>query len=95
MAAWIDNRKEQQAPVVALGMGKANGKVTVMLAASNQSVKRHAIHAGKLARELLGAFGGRGGGKPSFAQGGVPDDTRPEDLFHKLETLLKEETKGG
>ena len=90
MSAWIDNRKEQQTPLVALALGRANGKVMVMLAASNQAVNAAKIDAGAMARDLLGAFGGRGGGKPAFAQGGVPEDAEAAAVFRKLEEMLRD-----
>jgi alanyl-tRNA synthetase len=31
------------------------------------------LDCGKLLRETLAAFGGRGGGQPTLAQGGLPD----------------------
>jgi alanyl-tRNA synthetase len=36
----------------------------------------HALDCGKLVREAVTAFGGRGGGQPAMAQGGIPDRTR-------------------
>jgi alanyl-tRNA synthetase len=35
----------------------------------------------QLSRDLLSQFGGRGGGKPNFAQGTVGPDTEAEKLF--------------
>ncbi len=88
MSAWMDSRKEMNGPVVALGVGIANGKPTVMLAASNEAMKGKAVHAGKLLKELLGAFGGRGGGKPNFAQGGLPENVSVKDVTDKLKELV-------
>ncbi|MBD3257938.1 alanine--tRNA ligase [candidate division GN15 bacterium] len=90
MSAWIDSRKEQADPVVALGVGNTNGKTTVMVGASAAAIKEQKLHIGKLTGTLLGKFGGRGGGKPNFAQGGVPDGTQPEDIFKELEALLND-----
>jgi len=91
MSAWIDSKKEQNNPVVALGIGLTNGKVTVMLAASNSALKEHGFDAGKTARDLLGQFGGRGGGKTAFAQGGVPEGTNIKDVFDKLGQMLEQQ----
>jgi len=90
MSAWIDSRKDQNVPVVALTMGTTGEKVTVMLAASATAIKSHGIHAGKLAKDLLAKFDGRGGGKPNFAQGGVPIGTDAQQLFDEAEKMLSE-----
>lgn len=90
MSAWIDSRKEQVSPTVAVGVGDTNGKVTVMVGGSNAVVAGRKLHIGKLTGELLGKFGGRGGGKDNFAQGGVPDGVSPDQIYTELERLLKE-----
>lgn len=38
--------------------------------------------------EVLGKFGGRGGGKPDFAQGGIPDPDKGEDLLEAMEDAI-------
>ena len=45
---------------------------------------------GKITKDLLSRFGGRGGGKPNFAQGGVEVETNAEDVFKELKEMLKE-----
>ena len=89
MAAWVDRHQAASEPVVALAVGEVNGKVTVILGASAAAVKEHAWHCGKVAGELLPQFGGRGGGKPSFAQGSVAADTKPEAVMSALEAYMK------
>ena len=41
-----------------------------------------------MTKERLGSFGGRGGGKPNFAQGSVADGTDPQKLFDFAFDLL-------
>ena len=44
----------------------------------------------KLLPEVLKQFGGRGGGKPDFAQGGVQDATLADEVSKALkDTVLK------
>ncbi len=81
MGGWIDSQKEIAKPVVAFAVGNINGKPTFMAAASGKAVKEHGINIGQLSRDLLSQFGGRGGGKPNFAQGTVGPDTEAEKLF--------------
>lgn len=42
----------------------------------------------KVLTDVLGKFGGRGGGKPDFAQGGIPDPDRGKDLLEALEDAI-------
>ena len=42
----------------------------------------------KLMTDVLGNFGGRGGGKPDFAQGGVPDPSSAHKLLSALEDAI-------
>ncbi len=89
IGAWLDSQKALSHPVVALAVGDVNGKKTVMAAASGSAVREYKIDAGRLAKELLPMFGGRGGGKPNFAQGGIDGDTDPGRLFDEAKTLLE------
>ena len=89
MSAWMDSRKEINQPVVALGLGMTNGKMAVMLAASAVAIEKYSVHVGNLLRDLLSEHGGRGGGKPNFAQGGTPSPVAAEVLKSRLIELLK------
>jgi len=88
MSSWVDSQKERNEPLVALAIGNVNGKTTAVIAGSGTAVKSHDLHAGKLAKELFGAFGGRGGGKPNFAQGSVAEGTDIAAMVEKLESLI-------
>jgi len=46
------------------------------VAAASADVVGRGAHAGKLIGSLLGAIGGRGGGKPDVAQGGGGEPAR-------------------
>ena len=46
------------------------------------------IKAGALMRELAQVVGGKGGGRPDFAQGGGGDVSRLDEAFAKLEELV-------
>jgi len=66
---------------VALALGQVGGKRTFMGAASSAAVKDRKVHVGNIAKALLPQFGGRGGGKPNFAQGSVATDTDATAFF--------------
>ncbi|MDD0854162.1 alanine--tRNA ligase [Halobacteriovorax sp. GB3] len=48
------------------------------------------VKAGDLLKEILAPLEGRGGGKPSFAQGGSPKVEMVDQLFEHIETKIKE-----
>jgi alanyl-tRNA synthetase len=90
MGAWLDSQKEASDPVVGVAVGTVNGKRTVVIAASTPAVKKHDIHAGTIAREVLPKLGGRGGGKPAFAQGGIEDSVSFETAVKAIADWLGE-----
>jgi alanyl-tRNA synthetase len=61
-------------------VGVLRSPPSVLLAASEDS----GLDAGKILRERLAAAGGRGGGSPRMAQGGVPDAAVLESLVSTL-----------
>ena len=59
--------------------------LSVIMASGNPSVDCR-----KLLPEILKRFGGRGGGKPDFAQGGVQDATLADEVSKALkETVIE------
>lgn len=70
--------KEDGAVAAFIGVGD---NLTVLLASGDKRVD-----CKKLLSETLSEFGGRGGGKPDFAQGGVADTTAKDRI---LESLMK------
>jgi alanyl-tRNA synthetase len=60
--------------VVVLG-GEPEGKPTVIVTITPDLVASERLHAGRLVKALAARAGGRGGGKPHTAQGGLPDAT--------------------
>ena len=46
------------------------------------------IKAGDLLKEIASIMGGKGGGRPDFAQGAAPDRSKLEDAFKKARELV-------
>ena len=65
----------------------ANSK-TVMAKVSDAFVKK-GINAGKIVGEIARATGANGGGRPNFAQGGVKDPSKLDEILSKIESELK------
>ncbi len=89
MAGWIDMQKARNDAVVAFAFGTANGKPTFMASGSFGAIEDYGMHVGQIVKESLPQFGGRGGGKPSFAQGTVPQETSPQELFQTVRRIVK------
>jgi alanyl-tRNA synthetase len=76
----------KQAGVVAL-VGTSDGKAAVAVAVAPELVGR--FSAAELAKAAVIAMGGQGaGGKPDFAQGGAPDDSKAAEGVAAVKALL-------
>lgn len=74
-------------------LGKENivvlaGEKMVAAKVSDSFVQK-GINAGKIVGEIARATGANGGGKPNFAQGGVKDFTKLDEVLGKIEAELK------
>ena len=65
----------------------ANSK-TVIAKVSDSFVKR-GVQAGKIVGEIARATGANGGGRPNFAQGGIKDASKLDEILAKVEVELK------
>ena len=61
---------------------------TVAVKVSDSFVKK-GVNAGKIVGEIARATGANGGGRPNFAQGGVKDASKLDDILSKIEDELK------
>ena len=61
---------------------------TVAVKVSDSFVKK-GINAGKIVGEIARATGANGGGRPNFAQGGVKDASKLDEILQKIENDLK------
>ncbi len=76
----------QQQPQVVLCLATTVGdKLTLLLARSADLD----LHVGNLLRELLQTVGGKGGGRPDFAQGGVADPALGEQLLSQAAAMCQ------
>ena len=61
---------------------------TVAVKVSDSFVKK-GINAGKIVGEIARATGANGGGRPNFAQGGVKDASKLDEILTKIEEEIK------
>lgn len=76
--------------VVFVGEDKSTGK-PIFLAAGNDAAVARGFNAGGLVKEIAARLGGRGGGKPSMAQGGAQDAAMIDEALAGAKTQLEGE----
>jgi alanyl-tRNA synthetase len=76
--------KIQSGVVIVVGQGASTHPMIVSVSKDLNPE----ISAGNLLKELAQVMGGKGGGRPDFAQGAVPDRTKLADAFRKAEELI-------
>jgi alanyl-tRNA synthetase len=74
--------------VVAIVSAVKDGKLSIVLAVSDDAV-REGVHAGKLLQKSLAPFGGKGGGRPNLAQGGGVREGEIGRLLKNIRNELK------
>lgn len=81
-----DFKKQLGSGIIAL-VGKLDGKAAVTVVVSPDLTSR--FNAAELAKAAVIAMGGAGaGGKPDFAQGGAPDDTKADEGIAAVKALI-------
>lgn len=64
----------------------ANEKMVVSKV--TDSFVKKGINAGKIVGEIAKATGANGGGRPNFAQGGIKDSSKLDEIFIKIKAEL-------
>ena len=64
------------------------GETSVAVKVSDNFVK-NGVNAGKIVGEISRATGANGGGRPNFAQGGVKDSSKLDEILGRVEEELK------
>ena len=76
--------KIQKGIVVVIGQG--DGSHPVIVSVSKDISAEYS--AGNLLKEVAAVMGGKGGGRPDFAQGAAPDRTKIGDAFKKVQQMV-------
>ncbi len=69
-------------------MIKFNENILNRFEVSDNFVKQ-GINAGKIVGEIARATGANGGGRPNFAQGGIKDTSKIDEILAKIEKDIK------
>ena len=62
----------------------------MVLVKVSDSFVKSGVNAGKIVGEIAKASGANGGGRPNFAQGGIKDISKVDDVLLKIEAELKQ-----
>jgi len=84
----VDELRAKLGSGLVLLAARADGRVT--LAAGVTQDLATTFHAGQLIGAVSGVVGGKGGGRPDFAQGGGPDVAKVDAAFEKFRELVRE-----
>ena len=83
----IDDLRGKLGTGIALLACEQEGRVTLAVGVTKDLTGR--IKAGDIMREIAGLLGGKGGGKPDFAQGGGNDASKLDQAFARLDELVE------
>ncbi len=81
-----DRIKDKLGPSVIILVGKAQGAHPIVLTVTKDLTQKY--NAGKLLSEIAKELGGKGGGRPDFAQGACEDLSKIKAAFQKAEQLV-------
>ena len=86
LRGMVDDLRNKLGSGIVLLAAVEDGRVSLALGVTPDLTKRW--KAGDLVREIAGVVGGKGGGRPDFAQAGGNQPDRLDDAFARLEQLL-------
>ncbi len=84
--ADVIRNKAGSAAVMLVGL--KDGKAFLLVALTKDLTDR--LNAGELIKEIAPLLGGRGGGRPDLAQGGIKNLTKLESAFRKFKDMVTE-----
>ncbi len=88
LRALVDELRDKLRSAVVLLATPADGRVTLALGVTPDLKGR--LAAGDLIREVAAIVGGKGGGRPDFAQAGGRDPGKIDEAFERLYALVRE-----
>jgi alanyl-tRNA synthetase len=88
LRGMVDDLRQKLRSGIVLLAAEAEGRVTLALGVTPDLVGR--FKAGALIRELAEIVGGKGGGKPDFAQAGGRDAAKIPEAFERLMALVEQ-----
>jgi len=88
LRGMVDDLRGKLGSGVVLLAAVTDGRVSLALGVTPDLVGR--FRAGDLVREVAAVVGGKGGGRPDFAQAGGSDPAKVEEAFARLDRLVEQ-----
>jgi len=86
LRGMVDDLRSQLASGIVLLAAETNGQVALALGVTKDLTGR--FRAGDMIREVAIIVGGKGGGRPDFAQAGGSDPSKIDAAFERLDALI-------
>ena len=86
LAQVTDHLKNKIQSGVVIVVGQGQGSHPIIVSVSSDLTKDY--KAGDLLKEVAGVMGGKGGGRPDFAQGAAPHREKIAEAFQKVQNLI-------
>jgi len=88
LRGMVDDLRSRLTSGIVLLAAETNGQVSLALGVTKDLTDRY--RAGDLIREVAIVVGGKGGGRPDFAQAGGSDPSKIDAAFERLDALIAE-----
>jgi alanyl-tRNA synthetase len=86
LRGMVDDLRDRLTSGIVLLAAETDGQVSLALGVTKDLTDRY--RAGDLIREIAIVVGGKGGGRPDFAQAGGSDPSKIDDAFERLDALI-------
>jgi alanyl-tRNA synthetase len=86
LRGMVDDLRSQLTSGIVLLAAETNGQVSLALGVTKDLTDRY--RAGDLIREIAIVVGGKGGGRPDFAQAGGSNPSKIDEAFERLDALI-------
>jgi alanyl-tRNA synthetase len=86
LRSMVDDLRGKLGSGIVLLASEQDGRLALAVGVTKDLVDR--FRAGDLMKEVAGLLGGKGGGRPDFAQGGGEDPSRLDEAFERFEALV-------
>jgi alanyl-tRNA synthetase len=87
LRGMVDELRQRLGSAIVLLAAEEGGKLSLARGVTADLSARY--RAGELGREISQVLGGRGGGRPDFAQGGGSDPSRLDEACRRLDALIE------
>nr|BFD65582.1 alanine--tRNA ligase [Bdellovibrio sp. HAGR004] len=86
LAEVTDHLKNKIQSGIVVVVGQGDGSHPIIVSVSKEITSE--TKAGDLLKEVAGIMGGKGGGRPDFAQGAAPNRAQMNEAFSKIKSML-------